>query len=267
MSIQRHAFAFSVVASLAALLIGCAEPSPGIRIEDPAEMRTKLRPVFGEPIFIPSSGRVAFPFAAESESTEKESWGISSGSFVLIGSAAFGIGSYAGETGSDSLRWNNLAFYDPSTGKSWLLFNDPVLICQFYLPNKERGPVFGDYLLYGVAREDNNRDGTINADDAVVLMASDPDGNPPRLLSPAGEQLVDVIGSKDDPDWVYFRARRDSDGDRKFTDKDRIDAFRIRPGEVLKSGKDAEPQRVLPDTIRNEAFDVVLKAARPAAAR
>lgn len=255
--------ALTVVLLAGVLNVSCIDSSsPGIRIEDQDTMQSKLRPVIGDPIFVPDSRMVIYPFAAEGDATEKSAWGISSGSLVMVGSAASGIGSYGKASGSSSLRWNNVIVYDPTANASRLLFDKPTLICHFYLPDKERGPVFGKYLLYGVAQHDTNSDGMINDDDAVVLMATDLDGKvPPLRLSPADGQLVELAARKDDPSWLYYGVRRDSDGDKRFTNKDRIDPYRIQPEEVLRSGTDGEPHRIPLDEVRATAFEVVLKAA------
>lgn len=252
---MRHLKQFSacLISAAACLLCGCfAESTPGVRVDASHAVRDHFRPVFGQPLFVQGSKAVLFPFAAEAEKTEKEAFGgISSGSFVLMGSSASASGSY----GDGSLRWNNVAFYNPENGQSKLLLDYPALICRFDAPG-DHSPVRGPYLLFCIASTDTNSDGLINSDDAVVLIRTDLQGGDVRALSPEDAQVIGIDSAANASNWLYLRVRRDSDGDHHFTNRDRVEIFRV--DAMIPS----EPQRLMSDALAEDAMNIVLKAAR-----
>jgi hypothetical protein len=65
-----------------------------------------------------------------------------------------------------------------------------------------------------------------------------------------------------DPNWVYLRLRRDSDGDGKFSEKDQIDVLRADPKDWTDPKKWREPEKVIPDDLRARAFDAATKTGQ-----
>jgi hypothetical protein len=236
---------------LVPFLAGCF-PQEGLRVQgNTAELQKRARPVFGRPISIGASSPVMIPFAIESVAETKfYSGGISSCGFLVSGSSGFGSG-YSTYHGP-AVQWNNVAFYDPLTGKARLLLDKPAVITRFDAPG-EKSMIHGFFLLFAIATTDDNHDGIINGNDAVRLYRTDLRGEGMRAVSPEKTQLVDIDALAD---WLYLRVRRDSDGNGKFTDKDVIELLR-----VDRDAKEA-PQLVLSDDLRRAAFEAA--TTRPA---
>jgi hypothetical protein len=227
-------------------------------------MKREGRPVFGQPIALRGTNQVMIPFAVEVPQVQGKDYfigSISGGSYSVSGSAAWqgSSSSSAGYffTGGDNLRWNNVAFYDPATGKARLLLDHPALICRFHASN-DKGPVRGDYLLFGIAEKDTNQDGVLGADDAVRLYRTDAAGNGMLAITPDGTQMLDVTSFDDQR--MYLRIRRDSDGDGKFTEKDLVEVFCADPRQWADPKTWRELEKVIPDDLRNRAFEAATKS-------
>src|SRR5207244_1643627 len=111
-----------VIAVFAMLVLtGCESHGPGLAVRDRRMLEKKGRPVFGRPITLALADELMFPFAIETDQ-EQSAWSmgsISGGSFLVSGSSGWSnSGSSAEYLGGDRLSWNNVAFYNPKTGKS-----------------------------------------------------------------------------------------------------------------------------------------------------
>jgi hypothetical protein len=233
---------------LALLIAGCAI-AEGLHVGASSQKQRNARPVFGRPIPLPVGNMLMIPFALETE--ERKFGGFEFGSFSVSGSSAWGSGSSVNYYGSSSLTWNNVAFYLPATGETRLLLDQPAVICRFHAPS-DKGPVHGDYLLFAIATHDTNHDGLINDDDAIQLLRTDLKGEHLIPITPPDMQLLDI----DSAQWLYLRVRHDSDGDGKFTDRDRIDLLRVDPREW------SPAEHVISPRLRQRAFDAA--TSRPA---
>lgn len=254
---------FSTVLAALGFLAGCAEPPSGLHVGDSAQLQKIGRPVFGHPIALRGTNSLMIPFAVEMPEGKDTGFAIGSisgGSYFVSGSSAasgWDRGSSSEYfSGSDRLRWNNATFFEPASAKSRLLLDHPALICRFYA-NSDKGPVRGDYLLFGIAENDSNHDGVIGPDDAVRLYRTDAGGNGLLAITPADTQLLDLTSF--DGQWIYLRVRRDSDGDGEFTDKDLIDLFRADPKQWADPKSWKEPEKLIPDDLRSRAFDAATK--------
>lgn len=232
--------------------MGCMTSTPaGLRLDRSDSERLHQRPTFGQPIFVPFSNTVLFPFALESEEDKGFSGSsFTSSSFFISGSSSYSVSANSADYGSGSIRWNNVVFYHAHARNTRLLLDRPAFISFFYGPDpeKKRGPVWADYLLFGVTDRDTNGDKILNEEDAVVLVCTDLDGNQPRALTPA-EQRVEDVNARDGESVLYLHVRRDSDGDGRFTDKDEVTMMRVDPRapETLKP--------VLPETLLKRAAE------------
>jgi hypothetical protein len=246
-----------IAAIIFALAIaGCESGEPGLALRDRRALQKNGRPTFGKPIALPVTDQIMFPFAIEMDQEQKSGWGIGSvsgGSLFAIGSSGWGqSGSSTNYYGSDNLSWNNVAFYDPRSSKSRLLFNEPALICAFHARDDKAGPVYGNYLLFAIATADSNHDGNISREDAVRLYRTGADGSGLTPITSPDTQLLDI---RNVGDMLYLRVVRDADHDGKFTVKDPIEILRVDPARW------ADPQLVLPDELRKQAFDAGVGAA------
>src|SRR5881227_3336001 len=113
----------TLVAFALVLAAGCESPE-GLTLRDREKLAKTGRAVFGNPIALPGTDQVMFPFAVETDQDQKLGLGggfISSGSFLVSGSSGFGGGGSSSQYyGGDRLSWNNVAFYDPKSAKSRL---------------------------------------------------------------------------------------------------------------------------------------------------
>jgi hypothetical protein len=226
----------------------------GLSVTDAEDFKAKGRPVFGAPIALPRSHQIIVPFAVEHDDDGKYSAGFSSGSIVVGSSvSAGGSGVESGYVSSDNLRWNNVVFLDST--KPRLLLDIPAVITRFHT-RSDKGAVRGDYILLAVAARDTNGDRLINDDDAVVLSRASTDGRDKTPLTAADDQIVDIHWIDG---WTYLRVRKDSDGDKRFSARDHVDLYRV---QLDQPAKQYTPELVLDDKLRQQAFDIVLRAAR-----
>lgn len=251
--LQRCVHHPALLLILAVSIAGCFGSSAdraGLSLKDPAELKAKGRP--GTPIALQQSHQIIVPFAVEHDDDRKFSAGLSSG-YVEIGSSVSASGSTSGYVDSENLRWNNVVFLDRPTPR--LLLDLPAVITRFHT-RSDKGPVRGDYILYGVATRDTNGDGLINAEDAVVLARADIAGRNRTPVTAADDQIVGIDWIDG---WTYLRVRKDSDGDKHFTARDRVDLYRVT---LDQQAKEYTPELVLDETLRQQAFDIVLRAGR-----
>jgi hypothetical protein len=223
----------------------------GLSVTDTRDAKRTGRPVFGAPIELAPGGVVIVPFAIESD--EDGSYGSSfSKSGSTVGSSVSAGGIRSGSINDDDLRWNNVVFLD---NPHRLLLDIPAVITRFHSRSQD-GPVRGDYILYAVATRDTNDDGLINREDAVVLSRADFAGRHPTPITSAADHVVDIDWFDG---WTYLRVRKESDGDKRFTARDRVELYRVR---LDPQQPQYTPELVLDETLRKKAFDIALRAAR-----
>ncbi len=113
----------------------------------------------------------------------------------------------------------NLIFYDINEGKTKLLTEKKFRISDFTTNFKNVGPILKKSVLYKAGDTDYNQDKKLTYLDPEQLFISDIDGNKFSRLSPANESLTEyeIVPNTDK---IIFRTLRDSNGDKKFDEKD-----------------------------------------------
>ena len=132
---------------------------------------------------------------------------------------------------------------DLEDGTQWPLLAQRGVLSRYWMriDHREEQRV-STALLFAATVEDTNGDGKLNSLDAVRALRTDPDGRNPRLISPAGTQLHDVLF---DPvaDVAVLMIATDTDRDGKFSVKERVEPF------LLELGSDQPLRRLIsPET-------------------
>lgn len=196
---------------LTAALLGCllcltACNHSYMEVEGPEQIPTKLevgKPAAGEvvigtPISLPGSDHALLPVTLE----HLKAW--------------FEPDPYYGYSASDSvdyslrdpyrylqaemvswrIHWHNVIFHDQQTDETHILLDRPAVISRYQIigqPPKDKDDTYRiDCLLFSISDSDTNKDGLIDADDAVVVYACDVDGSNLRRITPEGSMLLRV---------------------------------------------------------------------------
>lgn len=144
----------------------------------------------------------------------------------------------------------NMIFYNKTSGESNILLNRKALISKFeYLlakqepENTSKGNVptnqpkqnpskkisskpQNQLLLFHVIDSDTNADGKLDGADAIIGYLSNLAGKSLQAITPPDTQLVSWVFDEKSG-GMFITIRKDSDGDRKFTEKDAIDFVRV----------------------------------------
>lgn len=152
-------------------------------------------------------------------------------------------------SGSDTIGYN-IIFYNKTNGQSNILLNRKALISKFeYLPGKKEpknpsnqneqtnqpkqnssrkvsSKPQNQLLLFHIIDSDTNADGTLDGADAIVGYLSDLGGKSLQAITPPDTQLMSWVFDEKSG-GIFVTIRKDSDGDRKFTEKDDIDFVRV----------------------------------------
>ncbi len=170
----------------------------------------------------------------------------------------------------------NLIFYHKTSGASNILLHKKALISKFeYLsakkeaenpsrenaqanrpkqnPSKKAASKPQDkLLLFHIIDSDTNADGKFDGADAVIGYLSNLAGKSLQPITPPNTQLVSwVFDEKSGA--IFITIRKDSDADRKFTEKDTIDFVRVnisKPGvgqEIIDGKTRQELQKIMFD--------------------
>jgi hypothetical protein len=214
------------------------------------------RPVFGEPILLGSSPYALVPFWMYTPQVQGKfdsfsiSGGFSGGYSSGFASASTSLTPVlSGYVGSPSLHWNNLAFCERASGKCRLLLDRRAVICRAYFPDPAAsGPPRP--LLFGIAENDTNGDGFINAEDAVLLYAADANGMNLTPLTPPETQLAGIV-AEPGGEAIYVRALRSSSKDHRFGEGDEVILLHI----DLRRPFESKP--VLDDETRRRAEAII----------
>jgi hypothetical protein len=159
------------------------------------------------------------------------------------------LSSYEDYRGSGMVGYN-MIFYNKTSGESNILLNRKALISQFeYLlgkkepekssnqnvptnqpkqnPSKKvsRKPQ-NQLLLFHIIDSDTNADGKLDGADAIIGYLSNLAGKSLQAITPPNTQLVSWIFDEKSG-GMFITIRKDSNGDRKFTEKDGIDFVRV----------------------------------------
>jgi hypothetical protein len=177
--------------------------------------------VLGKPMFRKASNLIAFPVFLEKEM--KKNWETS---FRFAPSSS----DYGDEPSRGHSSWsygfsgvfNNILFFDPSTGASRLLLDRRVVLQGFYQQERtedDKPSPFADRIFFGMIDRDTNGDGLLNSGDAVVLHLVRWGGRDPIPLTPRDAQFDDL--TLDHATKRFFiRVKADSNGDKKYDEED-----------------------------------------------
>lgn len=130
---------------------------------------------------------------------------------------------YSSEFYSYSLSgadYNNILFVKKDGSGSYLLFDKKIAITDFYYPyekiQKEDGGIINfNFLLFGLVKNDYDKDGFLTDDDAVVLHISDSKGEDLKALTPENAQFLRWDFDKK-RNSIYIEYREDSNNDNNF---------------------------------------------------
>lgn len=181
--------------------------------------------------------------------------------------------SYEDYRGSGMVGYN-MIFYNKTSGESHILLNKKALISKFEylfgkkepenprnqnvttnqpkqdsskkLPSKPQNQL----LLFHVIDSDTNADGKLDGADAIIGYLSNLAGKSLQAITPPNTQLVSWIFDQKSG-AIFMTIRKDSDGDRKFTEKDAIDFVRVnvsKPSvgkEIIDSKTQQELQKIM----------------------
>lgn len=229
-----------------ALLTGCGtSQNIYVATDVPAKGGATGRPTFGMPVLLPQSEWAIVPFALERQLQPMEfesDYGPSS--------------SYAGERYErklfhfrpQSVVWHNAIFEHQKTGETRLLLDRKGVITQFTPIAEPRKPdeeaKRPEFLVFGIAENDDDGDTIINADDAVRAYVCNIDGTGLRSATPAGTQLAQVAYDAEDR-VLYLMALNDSNADKRFTTDDSATLYRftLEAGQSVPVVNDALRQR------------------------
>lgn len=144
----------------------------------------------------------------------------------------------------------NMIFYNKTNGQSNILLNRKALISKFeYLlgkqkpenPSNQNGQTSqpkqnpskkvsskpqNQLLLFHIIDSDTNADGKLDDADAIIGYLSNLAGKSLQAITPPNTQLRSWVFDEKSG-GIFVTIRKDSDGDRKFTEKDDIDFVRI----------------------------------------
>ena len=156
---------------------------------------------------------------------------------------------YGKSSGSRMIGYN-MIFYNKTNGESNILLNRKALISKFeYLlgkkkpenPSNQNGKTNqpkqnpskkvsskpqNQLLLFHIIDSDTNADGKLDDADAIVGYLSNLGGKSLQAITPPDTQLMSWVFDEKSG-GIFVTIRKDSDGDRKFTEKDDIDFVRV----------------------------------------
>lgn len=123
--------------------------------------------------------------------------------------------------------YNNIIFYRKKDGETNILLNKKAIINGFdLLEEKKAGKSSYRYWLYQIIDSDTNGDQKLDTQDAKIGYLSDLSGNNLQQITPNNSQilnwtLVQSAGT------IFIKILKDSDNDRKFTEKDETNFIRV----------------------------------------
>jgi hypothetical protein len=245
--------------ALIAITLSCSSTKIVTQAQQQAD-KPQPQVAYGNLIFDSESEYIMIPVLPSED--EKESTGNPISSFSSYDSR------------SDGPIGQNMIFYNKTSKTSHILLNKKALISKFeYLlgkkepenpsgenakanppkqtpPKKAVGKPQDKLLLFHIIDSDTNADGKLDGADAVMGYLSNSGGKSLQVITPPNTQVVSsVLDEKSG--GIFITIRKDSDGDRKFTEKDQIDFVRVdvsKPGvgqEIIDSKTRQELQQIM----------------------
>jgi hypothetical protein len=124
----------------------------------------------------------------------------------------------------------NAVVRNVKTGEDRLLLSQPSQIDRLVLPRescaKGEGTLPCNVLLWMIRPRDSNNDGLINGKDAIVAYLSDLSASNLQQVTPSESTVLENIWSPEDHSMI-FQIRKDTNGDKQFTDEDGSDLIRV----------------------------------------
>ncbi|MGL5065504.1 MAG: hypothetical protein ACRC62_36505 [Microcoleus sp.] len=222
--------------ALIAITISCSSAKVATQAQQQAD-KSQPQIAYGNLIFDAESEYIMIPVLPSGDEKESKGNPISSS-----------LGSYDSR-GSSSIG-ENMIFYNKTNGASNILLNKKALISKFeYLsgkkepenpsgeneaanrpkqnPSKKAATKPQDkLLLFHIIDSDTNADGKFDGADAVIGYLSNLAGKSLQPITPPNTQLVSWVFDEKSG-GIFITIRKDSDADRKFTEKDTIDFVRV----------------------------------------
>lgn len=159
---------------------------------------------------------------------------------LTLQGAARDAGSFSYSSMPAYFYWN-IIFLNSRTNVYHLLSERKMIIRNYHLTyrtNDGETPPLDKYIFYSVIADDFNKDGKLTEEDPAYLFISDREGNDFRQISPGNYDLQNWEFIKPS-NKVIFTAKKDSDGNKKYDNKDELFTFevaidkRTEPGEVF----------------------------------
>ena len=211
----RHLQFFLTVIFLGTFLFGCEEPQ-----EKKAENTTEVTPeepttiVYNDLIIKEQSDYILIPVGISPDKNEQKEGLFSRNS-------------------NKSKNFYNIIFYHKKNANTNLLLDKEAIIKSFNFLEidalekiEATEKTHKNFWLYRIITIDTNQDGKLNNLDANSGYISDLSGNNLRQITPDNTQLVSwsVLSEQGE---ILLKILNDSDKDRKFTDKDKIDFIKV----------------------------------------
>lgn len=227
----------AVAFALIAIALSCSSTRTITQAQKVAE-KPQPQIAYGDLIIDPESEYIMIPVILSGD--QKQS------GFPNISLAS---GSYDEYRGSGMVGYN-MIFYNKTSGESHILLNKKALIFKFeYLLGKKEPEKSSNQnsrtnqpkqnpsqkvstkpqnqlLLFHIIDSDTNADGKLDGADAIIGYVSNLAGKSLQAITPPNTQLISWVFDEKSG-GIFITIRKDSDGDRKFTQKDNIDFVRV----------------------------------------
>jgi hypothetical protein len=156
----------------------------------------------------------------------------------------------------------NLIFHNKKTGANHLLSiaNFGKISFQFLETNFASDFSGGrKYILYKAVKNDTNKDGKFDWDDATTLYISEENGKKFLPLTPENTRLIDWVMEFGTPN-LYVRYLLDTDGNEVFDLNDGIRIIKINLNEYYKKSKTPEENALIQEKEMKEFDELLLKS-------
>ncbi|MDM9383714.1 hypothetical protein QUB80_23805 [Chlorogloeopsis sp. ULAP01] len=123
-------------------------------------------------------------------------------------------------------QYINIIFYSKKDSKTHLLLNKKAIVTAFeLLPHKQEKNPFR-FWFYQIIDSDINGDKKLDYQDARIAYLSDLSGKNVQQITPNNTQVMNwtVVPSVD---AIFIKILKDSDNDKKFTDKDETNFIKV----------------------------------------
>ncbi|MFQ4144908.1 hypothetical protein [Chlorogloeopsis sp. ULAP02] len=149
-------------------------------------------------------------------------------------------------------QYINLIFYSKKDSKTHLLLNKKAIVTGFELLSQKQGKIPPRFWFYQIINSDTNGDKKLDYQDARIGYLSDLAGKNLQQITPNHTQVMNwaVVQSVD---AILIKILKDSDNDKKFTDKDETNFIKV---------KLAQPDigtEIVSDEIEQQIKSLILK--------